>query len=129
MLNHDFWNNGLISFHALKTLVAITVIGVWIDSFYWMRLFDKTAFFINLLKETFSDIKAFCAMLTILLLGVSNVFYIFNLIHEDHHEEVHEDNRVFPKYMDFQYEFINSVLFTYINGLGEFNTDGLQGEH
>ena len=45
-------------------------------------MFDSTAFFINLLKETFVGIKAFLVMAILLLVAIANVIYIFSLTDE-----------------------------------------------
>ena len=63
--------------HVLSTvIVGLT----WYKVFYWMKLFNTTAFFINLLGKTFEDVnfKAFFIMIVILILAFSNMVYILN---------------------------------------------------
>ena len=90
-----------------------------------MRLFKTTAFFINLLKETFNDITAFLTMLVLLCLGIANVTYILSLYSTT---DEREHDRSFPEHLP-EIEWLNSIIYTYITGLGEFDTDGLKGEH
>ena len=73
--NEEGWYN----FETQQKIAAIAVTMVWYKAFYWMRLFDTTAFFINLLNATFAGITAFMIMVVLLLFGVSNVMYILNL--------------------------------------------------
>ena len=56
-------------------MAVIAVSLTWYKMFYWMRLFNSTAFFINLLVKTFEDInfKAFMIMMIILMLWFGNV--------------------------------------------------------
>ena len=74
----------------------------------------------NLLKETFSDIRAFLTMLVLLCLGIANITYIFSL-YDATDEILGLDYRVFPDYVEV--EWINSIIYTYITGLGEFDTE------
>ena len=96
---------------------------VWYKSFYWMRLFTSTAFFINLLKETFYGIKAFVIMMTILVLCVANLLYILNLRNDNEKDQA----PIFSQ--DLPYNFINSIIWSYMHGLGEFDTDHFAGTH
>ena len=71
------------------TLSGIAVMMTWYKVFYWMRLFNNFAFFINLLNKTFNDkyFISFMAMLIILTLGVANMVFIFNKKRGDYYEE------------------------------------------
>ena len=61
-------------------LASIAVFMTWYKIFYWMKLFNTPAFFINLLHESFADgnFRAFTIMLVLLILLFTNVFYIMN---------------------------------------------------
>ena len=48
-----------------------------------MRLFTKTAFFINLLTKTIKGIIPFTVMLIILVMMFSNILYVLNLVNQD----------------------------------------------
>ena len=50
MVKHEWWADSWYGFKAQQDLAAIAVAFVWYQAFYFMRLFDSTAFFINLLK-------------------------------------------------------------------------------
>ena len=60
----------LIDEQFASALAAMVVLLTWTKFFYWMRLFNQTAFFINLLTKTFCDknFVAFIKMLIILTL-------------------------------------------------------------
>ena len=90
-----------------------------------MRLFNETAFFINLLTKTLHGIKAFAVMMFILLMCISNVMYVLNL---DDDNDITEKSA--PLYhIDLPYNFANAVIYSYKLALGEFDTDGFAGEH
>ena len=69
----------ILSFELTKFSAMLAVFFVWYKVFYWMRLFTKPAFFMNLLNKTFEGIMSFVLMLMILLMMLSNVLYILNI--------------------------------------------------
>ena len=72
-INHSSYETQIIS------VLSITVVfAVWYKIFYWMRLFEEPAFFMNLLYKTLFGIVPFTFMSLILLLMYSNMIYIMN---------------------------------------------------
>ena len=62
-------------------LLALSAIAfVWYKVFYWMRLFEKPAFFMHLLIKTLHGIVPFMLFLVILTLGLSNMIYIVDKV-------------------------------------------------
>ena len=76
----------------LCTVVAIGL--VWYKAFYFMRLFEKHAFFMNLLKQTLQDIVSFMLMLVILIGAASNMIYVIMMV--DHNIALLEDDEMPP---------------------------------
>ena len=102
--------------------------------FYWMRLFNHTAFFMNLLSKTFEDVnfKAFMIMLIILILTYGNVMYILNTERGKGFEYEDEDNvkqnvRIYPN--DLPSDFFNAIIYSYKLCLGDFSTNGYVGNN
>jgi len=56
---------------------------MWIKVFYWMRLFKSTAYFINLIIQTFADSNSFALMLLIIVCAFANLFFIIQLNIDD----------------------------------------------
>ena len=65
-------------------------------------------------------------MLILLILGIANITYILSLASATD-EILGDDERVFPDYLPI--EWMNSIIYTFITGMGEFDTDGLDGDH
>lgn len=78
--------------HRLFVLIAIGL--VWFKAFYWMRLFEKHAFFMNLLYKTFQGIRSFVLMLAILIGCASNMIYV--IIKVDHDYTLLQGNKMPP---------------------------------
>ena len=89
-----------------------------------MRLFEETAFFINLLTKTFEGIKAFTVMMIILIMAIANVMYVLNLKDKD---TLSTDDSLYGIHLP--YEFANAMIFAYDLALGEYDTGNFNGEH
>ena len=72
----------------LNAVIAIALVCIWFRLFYWFRLFNSTAFFINLLTRTFKDINfvSFTIMMFILMCAYGNLTYVFNTKRGDDYE-------------------------------------------
>ena len=66
-------------------LAVISIAFVWWKLFYWMRLFPRTAFFVNLVTETIYYMGPFTLFLGLLVMALSNLIYI--LANVDHKSE------------------------------------------
>ena len=98
-----------------KGLVTIAVGLTWFKIFHWMRLFQFSAFFIDLLWKTFRDTNflAFLFVYAILILTVTSMIWILNMGRENELDsEGILSNRIFPKSVN--YEFIDAFFFSYI---------------
>ena len=50
IIKHNFFFHHGYDFNATKHWATLTILFAWYKTFYWMRLFTETAFFINLLS-------------------------------------------------------------------------------
>ena len=62
-----------------RTLGSLVAFLMWIKVFYWMRLFNTPAYFINLITQTISDIRIFALLVFIIICAFANFFYILNM--------------------------------------------------
>ena len=96
----------------LRGLAATAVVLTWFKSFYWLRLFDSTSFYVRLIIETLFDIKYFIILFIIILLTFGNALYILSIGKEE------------PLYRPYtSNNFVNVVLNQYELSLGEFDTE------
>lgn len=61
-----------------RTIAALLVFLMWIKTFYWMRLFTATSFYIRLIQETLSDIKFFLILFIFILMTFGNTLMVMN---------------------------------------------------
>ena len=64
--------------HNVRMIGALGSFLLWVKLFYWMRLFQETAYFITLIRNVIQDIKVFMVMLIIMLIAFSSFFKILN---------------------------------------------------
>ena len=81
LIKNDYFIESAYNIPTDLMLTAIVVALTWYKVFYWMKLFNTTAFFMNLLTKTFEDynFQAFFIMTVILILAFANVIYILNI--------------------------------------------------
>lgn len=51
---------------------------MWVKSFYWLRLFGKTSFFVRMISETLYDIKYFLILFIFILMTFGNAMLILS---------------------------------------------------
>ena len=61
-----------------QTVCSVAVLLMWIRLFPWLALFTPTAFYVELLKQTFSDITYFMLLYVIIVFGFGNVIFVLN---------------------------------------------------
>ena len=58
---------------------AISVIFLWVKALDWLQLFDKTAFYIDLIFKTLRSITEFLIIMVVLYMMFGSTIYILNL--------------------------------------------------
>ena len=96
----------------LRALNALAVLLLWTKSFYWLRLFGPTSFFVRMILEVLKDIRVFMILFVLILMTFGNAMLILS------------DGRETPLFKDyFETTYLNVVLNQYELSLGEFDTD------
>ena len=96
----------------VRTLATLAVILLWFKSFYWLRLFGNTSFFVKMIVQTLADIRYFLILFIFILMTFGNAIFILS---SDRKEEIYKN------YVDVG--FLNVLLDQYELSLGEFNTE------
>lgn len=84
---------------------------MWIKTFYWLRLFTSTSFYIKLISETLNDIKYFLICFIFILMTFGNFLLIMN-----HNEP--DDEQLYEK--GFGPKVLDTILNQYMLALGEY---------
>ena len=57
---------------------GVLIVLMWIKTFYWMRLFSGTSFYIKLIRETLSDVKYFLILFLFSMMLFGNALSVMN---------------------------------------------------
>lgn len=88
---------------------------MWFKTFYWMRLFAPTAFYVKLIIETVWDIRYFLILFVFILATFGNALMVLN------------EGRGEPMYSNtYQVEFFDAMMNQYMLSLGEFDTENFK---
>ena len=62
-----------------RTVASLTVLIAWVKVFDWLRLFDETAFYMKLMRQTFIDMTSFVLIYFVGLAMVGSSMYIMQM--------------------------------------------------
>mmetsp|Transcript_47285 Transcript_47285/g.62582 ORF Transcript_47285/g.62582 Transcript_47285/m.62582 type:complete len:196 (+) Transcript_47285:608-1195(+) len=65
---HSLAESGWLTLWELRMLSAIASCNIFIKVFDWLRLFEKTAFYVQLISETLAEIRYFGVLILVSLL-------------------------------------------------------------
>ena len=105
--------------YALRVLASFGGAWLWVQMFFWLRLFDRTARYIDLIIETVKDIGIFTLILLLLLILFATGVYMVQL--NRMHYAVNESEYLFEyDPSDGLNMLIESILYQYKVLLGDF---------
>ena len=73
----------IIDEYDIRLIGAFCCFFIWIKVFYWMRLFESLAKYVNLIQKTISDCLKFMTLVLIIIFSFTNFFYVLDLNQED----------------------------------------------
>ena len=68
----------MISPEAAVRLAFVAVSLMWLTFIYWLRIFDYTTFYFDLIWQTILDMIPFFLIFTLIIIGCGNATYILN---------------------------------------------------
>ena len=96
----------------IRTIVSILVILMWIKTFYWLRLFSGTSFYIRLIRETINDIKFFLVLFFTIMMCFGSALTVMN-------QERGIEQQAYPK--NFDIPFLDSLLNQYFFTISDYD--------
>ena len=102
---------------VIRQLAGISMTLMWVKTFYWMRLFSNTSFYIRLIMETLKDIKYFLILFIFIMMCFGNALLVMNQGRSSH---------VYSKV--FNVPFLDSMLNQYILTIGDYDTEAFRME-
>ena len=114
IFGREFFSNDFKTY-----LIVLAVFCLWFRAFYWMRVFERPALLILLIRRTLTHILPFMVLLFIILLLFTNMLYVLNKTQDP----------LIPRYEtslyseESKYSFYSALIHIYLISLGEFNMD------
>ena len=65
-----------MNMYWLRIIASVASVLMWVQMFFWLRLFDSMAQYVDLIIETVIDISELLKLLTLLVLMLSSDFYL-----------------------------------------------------
>ena len=104
----------VLSLDTQIVLAALASLCICLKFFDWLRLFDKTSFYINLIGMTLSEVKFFLILLVASMLLFGLPMMIIN-INSTENASIFETNSPL--------QIINMLIHQYYQSLGNFNNE------
>ena len=68
-----------LTMYGIRVMASFVTVQLWVQMFYWLRLFDRTARYIDLIIDTVRDIGIFALILLLLLILFASGIYMIQL--------------------------------------------------
>ena len=101
----------------LRILASIAEVSMWTQLFFWMRLFDSSAQYVDLIINTVLDIYEFTKLLFLLLFTFTAGFYMIQINRLEN--SVSSEEPLFP-HEENASVFWEAIFFQYRVLLGDF---------
>jgi hypothetical protein len=119
IVGYNYFNDqDILENPYVKAAYAIVCFFAWLKLFYLMRIFQSFAYFTTIIYEIIKELKVFVCMLLILMFAFTNFFYVID-----------DNEHIVERYWESSggsNSIINSLITTYLIGLGEFSFDGFE---
>ena len=101
-------------------MISFTLALMWMWLFIWLRLFEKTAFFIGLVESTLTGVMSFTLIFFLVITAFSSITFILN-----ERRQIDEGTRIFNE--DVDNDVINAFLSMYQIAMGNYYTGLFRG--
>ena len=73
------WMQEADDMFKIRPIASIALVFMWVQMFFWFRLFDSLAQYVDLILQTVNDIKHFMYVLFAIMLMFASGLYILQL--------------------------------------------------
>ena len=108
-------------------IMSITTLCLWIKFLYFFRIFEKTGFLIRAIIFCISEMKLFMLILFITICAFADSYKVMSFANFSEDELGDKFNEKKPEQF-VEGNFIKSIFYTYLIGLGEFPLDSEFGK-
>ena len=109
ILNLVLLSNEFLDLIVKETTVVLSSIGIvfmWFNFIYWLRIFETTTFYFDLISQTILDMSTFFYIFVLTVFAFGNSLYILNANRD---REV-DDNALYEEYFNEGFGFLSAIL-------------------
>ena len=109
ILNFVLLSNEFLNLIVKETTVVLCSIGIgymWFNFIYWLRIFETTTFYFDLISQTILDMLTFLNIFVLTVFAFGNSLYILNANRD---REV-DDNALYEEYFNEGFGFLSAIL-------------------
>ena len=109
ILNLVLLSNEFLDLIVKETTVVLSSIGIglmWLNFIYWLRIFETTTFYFDLISQTILDMLTFFNIFVLIVFACGNSLYILNANRDS---EV-DDNALYEEYFTDGFGFLSAIL-------------------
>ena len=103
--------------NKVRPIASIVVLLSWLKSFYWLKLFGETSFYVRLVIWALYDIRHFMVLFVMILMTFGNTIMILSQ---------GRDENLYREYTNNS--FINVMMNQYELSLGNTETDNFESQ-
>ena len=104
----------LLSNHYLKLIVKdttvilsfVAILSMWSNFIYWLRIFEPTTFYFDLIAQTMKDMSTFFIIFLLIVFACGNALYILNA----NRDRELKDNALYDEYFTEGVGFLSAIL-------------------
>lgn len=122
----------------LTYLAIFSIALIWLNVYYWSRLFAKFQVYVELITKTFSNILKFMILFLVIVGLFANIIYLVDIQQEGYDWNFTEGEADLSSCLTSggkltdgieptDIEFINTFVYAYLISLGEFGIDSFRG--
>ena len=117
LLADHVFNFSILDKDWTVTVAVCAVLLLWLQLFYWFRLFETTNLFVELISQTIHDAFPFFCLFVFTLTACANAIFIVN----KNRTMGDDGDQLYEEVLDIS--IISSLLNQYLFTLGEFRID------
>ena len=106
--------------HEITVVVAFAAIALmWFNFIYWLRIFERTTFYFDLIYQTVEDMFWFFTIYALIIFACGNAIYILNT----NRRQGDLGDALYSESFSEGYGFFSAILNQFIVSIGQGELD------
>jgi len=102
--------------HEITVVIAFVAVGLmWLNFIYWLRIFEKTTFYFDLINQTMKDMSWFFIIFVLIIFACGNAIFILNT----NRVQGEAGDALYAESFSEGYGFLSAILNQFIVSIGQ----------